>query len=503
MNLFENQNSPSARGLDRISTRGTMAIWFLAIAVAMTISLPARGELRNFTFHGTVTQVADVSYFLDDTITNGLAVEGSCTFDTSTQFQESVGFYNYHGEPFGVAVRIGHYVFTSNPRKIDVLLQVDNPEGNSYSFSSYKNVCSHPLQIDYVSFSANEGPSVLTNGASASTTNTTIGSVYVLGADAAFTIAVNIHAIEEASAARPPLPATKVEPAVEVKWQSALGYFYQIQSSTNLQGWMDVGEPVLGDGGDTSKFFRNDGQSTHLYRAKINNFQADGNSVDESKIRNFAFHGFVQGDNLTGSNLGGTPMDGFYVFNTQDLASSSAHTNSPYGIVVKCGDYIFRTNPKHVDFLAYAEGGNYLLRSYHNICSQPLWVDHIAWQLDSGPTNEIHTFDPPTLTNYTSLSGLTVEGVRNNLLIRAEITSIEKNPAVIPQLPMTKMEPAVEVQWQSALGCFYQLQSSTDGAGWSDVGEPIIGTGEEMSRFLPSDPGPQFSYRVIYKILED
>ena len=64
----------------------------------------------------------------------------------------------------------------------------------------------------------------------------------------------------------------EISPAVQVQWPSRLGYFYQVQQSENMQDWVNVGEPVLGDGTTLSRFFARDPGRQLFYRAEIANY---------------------------------------------------------------------------------------------------------------------------------------------------------------------------------------------------------------------------------------
>lgn len=235
-----------------------------------------------------------------------------------------------------------------------------------------------------------------------------------------------------------------------------------------------------------------------------------------AEIKNFTFRGTVTSlaDGafvLDSSITNGATFEGFYIFETSALDSNPdttvgdyQYTNSALGIVVKVGNYVFRTNPQHVDFLIEVvnrpDGDNYLLRSYNNVCSQPLMVDHIAWQLDDPAglalTNQALPLVTPTLGNWQSVFGLTISGGCNSFFLRGNVSSVAEAPAVIPDRPAVSVRDAVEVKWPSRLGYFYQLQSSEDAKTWTNVGEPILGDGTELSRFFPRQHGKPTLFRV-------
>ena len=215
--------------------------------------------------------------------------------------------------------------------------------------------------------------------------------------------------------------------------------------------------------------------------------------------------GFV----LDGSITNAGAFEGFYIFDTTAADSNSDptvgdywFTNSTFGVVLKIGTYAFRTNPRHVNFLIEVVNrpgsDNHLFRSYNNVCSQPLIVDHIAWQLDDSTgtalTNAFLPVIPPALAAWQSVFGLTVEG--NGFFLRGTVNSISEAPAIIPERPAVTLGEAVEVKWPSRLGYFYQVQSSEDLATWTDLGEPVLGDGADLSRFFASQPGKNSFYRA-------
>lgn len=242
--------------------------------------------------------------------------------------------------------------------------------------------------------------------------------------------------------------------------------------------------------------------------------------VSKAEIKNFAFTGTISmvdddGFLLDGSITNGTSFKGYYVFNTETANSNAnedptvamyRHTASAFGIVVHAGSYVFRTDPRHVDFLMELvnrpAGDGYLLRSYHNTCSQPLVVDHIAWQLDD-PTGAALTdvnlpTAPPNIAAFQSAVGLTVDGGSSTktYFIRGHIEEVTEVPAVIPEPPAATLGAAVEVKWPSELGYYYQVQFTDDLETWINIGDPVLGDGETQSRFFPSGSNGRRVYRV-------
>ena len=86
----------------------------------------------------------------------------------------------------------------------------------------------------------------------------------------------------------------------------------------------------------------------------------------QAEILNFTFTGRVMSVDNTGFLLNdsivvGTSIQGFFIFdssipdsNTDPTVGDYWHTSSDAGIVVKAGDYVFRTDPAHVNFLIEA-----------------------------------------------------------------------------------------------------------------------------------------------------
>jgi len=236
-------------------------------------------------------------------------------------------------------------------------------------------------------------------------------------------------------------------------------------------------------------------------------------------IKNFTFNGTVsQIDDrsfiLDGSITNGATFEGFYVFDptaadaNPDPALGEYHfTNSAFGVVVKVGNYVFRTNPQHVDFLigVVDRPGQdaYVFRSYNNVCSQPVMVDHIAWQLDDPTgvalTNDLLAVTPPILASWQSLFGLTVSGgcdLSQSFFLRGTVDSISEAPPVIPDRPAVTVGDAIEVSFPTRTGYFYQIQRSDDMDTWTNIGEPVLGNGAVLSRFFTRRSGDKSFYRA-------
>jgi len=131
-------------------------------------------------------------------------------------------------------------------------------------------------------------------------------------------------------------------------------------------------------------------------------------------------------------------------------------------MVVKVGPYVFRTNPRHVNFLIEVDNrgtDNHLLRSYNNVCSQPLLVEHISWQLDDSTgnalTNVVLPLAPPNLVAYqASMMDVSGGGEAVSYLIRGVVYLIRESPANIPDRPATALNDAVEGKLAFQAGLF-------------------------------------------------
>lgn len=233
-------------------------------------------------------------------------------------------------------------------------------------------------------------------------------------------------------------------------------------------------------------------------------------------IRNFSFEGHVTsiqdfGFELDSSVKDGVAVKGFYVYDDSAVDSNTDATvgqfrfgDAAFGITVNVGNYVFRTNPEHVDFLLEVvnrDRDNYLLRSYHNVSSTGLRVEHIAWQLDdpSGTalaSDAMPTAAPNLAAFPETFFGLTIGGGFDGYFIRAVITKVDVTPPVIPEAPEVTIKEAVEVTFPSALGYFYQIEYSHDLEGWTPIGAPVLGDGKVISKFVPKLEQRHLYYRA-------
>jgi hypothetical protein len=83
--------------------------------------------------------------------------------------------------------------------------------------------------------------------------------------------------------------------------------------------------------------------------------------------------------------------------------------------------------------------------------------------------------------------------------IRWDITGAYAPNEASAELPETdppefhvKLRRATELSFATTQGTLYQLQTSTDGSEWRNVGRHFVGTGETMRRFYSTQEGPLF-----------
>lgn len=243
----------------------------------------ASAEIKNFAFKGVIEYNDDPAFLLDDSITVGGSFEGFYLFDTTTpdtNFDSTVGDYWHNRSQSGIVVKMGNYVFRSNPQHVNFLMEVvDRPNQDNYLLRSYTNVCSKPLGVDHISWQLDDSTGTAVSDANLPATPPVLSSwqstsgFYVRGdARMPFMIRGKITVITETPAVIPEVPAVTIGEATEIRWESEMGYFYQIQKSPNLTDWTDVDAPVLGDGTKLSRFFSKPPGATLYYRAAIMNF---------------------------------------------------------------------------------------------------------------------------------------------------------------------------------------------------------------------------------------
>ena len=123
----------------------------------------------------------------------------------------------------------------------------------------------------------------------------------------------------------------------------------------------------------------------------------------------------------------GTPITGEYTYrlptkdtNTDQTVGDYPHDRKAFGITVNVGGFVFKTDPKNVNFLVELvnrDTDHYLLRSYNNLpLSDTIPIEHISWQLDDETGNALSNDSlksapiPPILQNWKDPYGLTITG---------------------------------------------------------------------------------------------
>src|SRR3569623_370424 len=137
------------------------------ILLGLLISCAPRAAVRNFTIEGNVTFIQDMSFQLDPSVTNGTPVKGFYVFDDSAADQNAdatVGDYRFTDSAYGVTVRIGKYVFRTNPDHVNFLLEVVNRDQDTYLFHSYLNLSSTDLPLGMISWQLDDASGTALDG---------------------------------------------------------------------------------------------------------------------------------------------------------------------------------------------------------------------------------------------------------------------------------------------------------------------------------------------------
>lgn len=136
----------------------------------------------------------------------------------------------------------------------------------------------------------------------------------------------------------------------------------------------------------------------------------------------------------------GTPFTGSYTFNLATANEGSIpsvgdywHHAAPYGVVLRIGNHVFRTDASAVEFLVeivndhYSGFDNYLFRSYRNVPTDGVEVGFISWQLDDPTQSALSSTAlspvPPVLSSWQQM-GLDVVGPQFEYVIRGEMSAI-------------------------------------------------------------------------------
>ena len=109
----------------------------ILILIGALAVLASEAAIKNFTFSGTVGEVQDQFLRLDGSITNGTPLQGFYIFDTDitdSNADATVGDFRNTSSACGVVVKVGNYVFRTNPRKVDFLIESGESRNRQLSF---------------------------------------------------------------------------------------------------------------------------------------------------------------------------------------------------------------------------------------------------------------------------------------------------------------------------------------------------------------------------------
>ena len=265
---------------EKRANRAILALAFLSLLLPPSV----KAEIKKFAFSGVISSVDNRGFQLDASIAAGTPFQGYYVFDTTavdSSADPTVGMYQFTGSTFGVVVKVGNYVFRTNPQHVNFLMSVVNRTTDGYLLRSYNNVCSRPVSVDHISWQLDDQTGTVLSNDLLPTTPPTLSQwqslfgLNITGTCSSFFIRGHINAIAETSPGLPNPPAASTAQAVEVKWQSQLGYYYQVQrtiyptTSSQRAQWTNVGEPVLGDGTELSRFFPGAPTSYVAYRVVL------------------------------------------------------------------------------------------------------------------------------------------------------------------------------------------------------------------------------------------
>ena len=260
----------------------------VAIAFLLLLVASVGAEIKKFTFQGTISFVGDQGV-LGGSVTNGSAFEGLYVFDTTAKdssTDSTVGAYWYTNSAFGLVVKVVNFVFRTNPWNVDFLIEVVNQPGDdAYLLRSYNNiasqtgsVCSQRVLVEHILWVLHDSTGAALTNAFLPVTPPILSAwqgvsgLTVTGPGESFFLRGTVNSISEAAVASPEQFPVTLGDAVEVKWLSHPGAFYQIQSSEDLTAWTNVGESVLGDGTMLSRFVARQPAKNVFYRAAIVDF---------------------------------------------------------------------------------------------------------------------------------------------------------------------------------------------------------------------------------------
>ena len=152
---------------------------------------------------------------------------------------------------------------------------------------------------------------------------------------------------------------------------------------------------------------------------------------------------------LEGNVIVGSIITGTYTYDTDTPDTNPAsefgdywHYDSPFGLELAVGGFVFKTDTNDVEFLMGVANNyegyqdNYLVRSYNNLSlDNGTEVNHISWQLDDYSGTALSSTDLPTMApilsnwDWQSLGinggiGGTAPCYEKSFGIGAEVTSV-------------------------------------------------------------------------------
>jgi hypothetical protein len=138
----------------------------------------------------------------------------------------------------------------------------------------------------------------------------------------------------------------------------------------------------------------------------------------------------------------GTPFSGTYTFSMGAVDENSFstvgdywHRSAPYGITVRIGSRVFRSDASAPEFLIevadnHSNSDNYVLISYRNQPTDGVDVGFIYWQLDDPTQSALSSpallTTAPVLSQWQQIFGFNIEGPSSEYLLRGQITSIAR-----------------------------------------------------------------------------
>lgn len=239
----------------------TMAGVWLASCMAVCAERLVRIE-----FQAVVQYVDDFEAKLGGTVTNGMPISGFYTFDadqTDSNPASDVGDYRSTNRNTGIVVKIGDRVFYTNPAKVDFLIEMVNRATDNYLVRSYYNLASDPaLTVSHIAWQLDDS----TGSAITSVQLPDIAPVlskwqqiFALtieggGGFSGYFIRAIVTNATTASISIPGSPSVQSATALELRFATVLGEFYQVEKSTDLITWQYHSGPLVGTGLDRQLF---------------------------------------------------------------------------------------------------------------------------------------------------------------------------------------------------------------------------------------------------------